>query len=111
MLLESQSGMDSVEVSRWEGSGCRWDVLRLKPKRRPEDANIRRQQGQLGRGKDLREIVPSAGEAWGLGGTGVAGRLAQAVEVVPQVAHEAVAVTDHLSTAQLLERFRWVMLS
>jgi len=54
---------------------CRWDVLRLKPKRRCADA-ITVPWQRLCRGKNLREIVPGAGETRSVGDARVAGRLA-----------------------------------
>ncbi len=62
-----------------------------------------RWQRQLCRGKNVREIVPGAGEARGLGDAWAAGRFAQAVEAVAQVAHEAVPVAYHLRAAEPLE--------
>ncbi len=75
--LQQRQGIAQAILERllaWV-QGCRWDVLRLKPKRCYEDALIVRWQGQLGRGKNLREVVPGASQPWSLRDTGVAGRL------------------------------------
>jgi len=91
------------EDARMRQNWCRWDVLRLKPKRCSGDAITVRWQRQLYRGKNLREIVPGVGEAWSLRDARVSGRLAQSVEPIAQVAHQAMAVAHDLRASESLE--------